>query len=162
MLELVVEDEEVALRSAVGRGAEPLVLGSDVVRREVADDADAPGVGGTDQRRERLVAAEQRVDVLEGARVVAVRAPGREHRRQVEHVRPERAQVVEVRLDAAQVSAEPLERRVRPTPGRQLVPVARNRPLGRDDVETGRREAVGKDLVDDGLEMPVRAARLRA
>ena len=87
-----------------------------MVRGEVADDADAPGVGGTDQRDEGLVAAEQRVDVLEGARVVAVRALRGEHRRQVEHVRPERAQVVEVRLDAAQVSAEPLERRVGPRP----------------------------------------------
>ncbi len=61
-------------------------------------------------------------------------------------------------LDSAQVAAEPLEGRLRPASDGQLVPLPRDRPLRRGDVEPGRREAIRKHLVDDGLEMPVRAA----
>ena len=128
-----------------------------VVRRQVAQEVHPPCVRGGDERAERLVAAEQRVDPVEARRVVAVRAAGGEDRRQVERARAERLDVVEVLLDPAQVAAEPLARRVRPAPGRQLVPLARDRPV-RALLRAARcpREPVGEDLVDDGREVPRR------
>ena len=62
--------------------------------------ADPACVGGAHERHERLVAAEQRVDVVERRRVVAVRRARREERRQVEDDDAEPLEVVEVRLDA--------------------------------------------------------------
>ncbi len=87
-----------------------------------------------------------------------MRAAGGEDRGQVEDVRAHRRDVVEVRFDPAQVSAEPLERRLRAAPDRELVPVPRDRPRGRHDVDARRRETVRKHLVHDGVEMPVGAA----
>ena len=51
---------------------------------------------------------------------------------------------------------------VRPAAGRQLVPLARDRPGGRvaRASSAARGEAVGEDLVDDGREVPVRARRV--
>src|SRR5689334_10937855 len=59
-------------------------------------------------------------------------------------------------LDAAQIASEPLERRARAAPLGQLVPGAAHSPRRRVDAEAARGEAVGEDLVDDGLEMPRR------
>jgi hypothetical protein len=69
--------------------------------------------------------------------------------------------VVEALLDADQIASVPLERGFRPAPGRELVPRARDRPLGRLDVEPGRGETVREDLVDDGALVPVRPAGFR-
>src|SRR5205085_2971888 len=91
-------------------------------------------------------------------RVVAMRAPGRKDRRQVDDVRAEALDVVEVLLDAAEIAAEPLVGRLRAAAGGQLVPAATDRPLRRLDAETARGEAVGKNLVNDGLEVPCRPA----
>ena len=38
---------------------------ADVIQRQVADQADPTRVRGLDERRERFVAAEQRIDVVE-------------------------------------------------------------------------------------------------
>ena len=100
--------------------------------------------------------------VGEARGVVAVDAPGREDRREVEDVGAERLDVVEALLDPGEVAAEPLARRVRAAAGRQLVPGARDRPIweagGRVGGGAARREAVGEDLVHDRAEVPVRAA----
>ena len=112
---------------------------------------------------ERLVAAEQRVDPVERVGVVAVRGSRREERRQVDDVRAQALDVVEVLLDAAQVSAEELERRVRAAALRQRVPArARTAQSGASTLEAARREPVGEDLVDDRLEVPVGPAGGRA
>ncbi len=66
--------------------------------------------------------------------------------------------MVEALLDAAEVAAEPLVRRLGAAAGRELVPVAANRPFGRLDVEPAGSEPVGEDLVDDRAEVPVGAA----
>jgi hypothetical protein len=113
-LRLVEVEEPPLLARRVGlRGAEPVVALAAVVERQVADDAEAAPVGGAQERAQRLVAAEQRVDAVEARGVVAVGRAGGEERRQVEHVRAESLDVVEVRLDAAEVAAEPLVRRRR-------------------------------------------------
>ena len=108
----------------------------------------------------RLVASEQRVDAVERGGVVAMRAPRREHRRQVEHVRAER------------------QRRGRGAPrsrgGRRRTTrtgVSGPRPVGSSSqprgiahsggvtLTAGRCEPVREDLVDDRLEVPVGPAR---
>ncbi len=114
-------------------------------------------VGGSDERGEGLVAAEQRIDRVERRRVVAMRAPGREDRGEVEDVHAQRRQVVEAFLDSAQIAAEPLERSLGPASGRKLVPLARYGPLGRRHLATRRCEAIREHLVHDGLEVPVGA-----
>src|SRR4029078_12464164 len=85
--------------------------------------------------------------------------PRREHGREVEHVHAERYEMVEPLLDATEVAAEPLHGRVGAAPGRELIPVPRDRPGRRRDGAAGRRETIGKDLVDGGLEVPVGPAR---
>jgi hypothetical protein len=139
-------------------GGEPVVADARVVRGQVAEDADPAGVGRAQQRGERLVAAEQRVDAVEGRRVVPVLAARREERRQVDHVRAERLDVVEMRLDAEEVAAVELVRGLAPSPCRELVPGLADRPLRRRDIEPRRRETVGVDLVDDRADVPLRAA----
>src|SRR5581483_11950826 len=118
-------------------------------------------VRGRGQRRERLVAAEQRVDPGERRRVVAVVRPGREERRQVEDVGAEGRDVVEVLLDPAQVAAEELGGGLRRAPLRQRVPLAAHRPLGRLHCQPARGEAVREDLVHDRARMPVGPPRAR-
>ena len=58
-----------------------------------------------DEAGERVVAAEQRVDVVERVGVVAVARRRREERREVQPAGAERLDVVEVGLDARQVAA---------------------------------------------------------
>ena len=81
-------------------------------------------------------------------------AARRKDRREIDDIRPERLDVVEMRLDSAEIAAEPLVRGLGPAPGRQFVPVARNGPVGRCAAGARRREAIRKDLVHHGLEMP--------
>ena len=97
-----------------------------VVERQVADQPDPAGLGGARERRERLVAPEQRIDAVEARRVVAVGGAGREDRCQVDDVRAERLDVVEVLLDPCQVAAVPLAR-ASPARGRSA---ARSRRAG--------------------------------
>ena len=113
--------EEVELPLAL----EPLVLRAAVVQGQVADDPDAARVRGADERGERLVAAEKRVDPVERRRVVAVGAAGGEERGQVEQVGAEPLDVVEMRLDpgagrrrrARTASSRPARAAGRPTRG---------------------------------------------
>ncbi len=146
------------LRVAVGR-LEPFVRIAGVVRRQIADDPDAPGVRRLDQRDERLVAPEQRVDVVEGERVVAVVAAGGEDGRQVQQVHAERAQVIQVLFDAREVAAVELLRRVRAILVDLVVPLGGLGPLGQLGLgdragRGGAREAVGEHLIHDGLAGP--------
>ena len=129
----LVEVEEVALRRPLVRSGalEPVVRDAAVVHRQVADELQPATVRGAHEGRKRLVAAEQRVDAVERRRVVAMRAARGEERRQVDDVRAELLDVVEVLLDARQVAAVPLPRRVRPAALRQRVPVAAHRPRRR-------------------------------
>ncbi len=62
-----VEEEERPLdRRRLGlRAHEPFVFATAVIERQVADQPQAPGAGGVDERSKRLVAAEQRVDAIE-------------------------------------------------------------------------------------------------
>ena len=161
--ERVVEVEERALRHVrVGeRGLEPLVAGSDMVEGEVADYSHPALVGGPRQRDEPLVAAQERVDVVEGGRVVAVDGFGREDRRQVDQRRAERFDVVEPLRDPGQVSAEPLELGIH-APMRQGVPVAAHRPVGRLVLGAAGGVPVGEDLVHDRAQVPVRASAVDA
>ena len=63
---------------------------ADVVDGEVADDADAPVVARLHEAGEGVVAAEQRVDVVERVGVVAVARRRREERREVQPAHAER------------------------------------------------------------------------
>ena len=131
-----------------------------VVQGQVADHPHAAGMSCAQERAERLVAAEQRVDPVEGGRVVAVRAAGREERRQIDEVGAELCDVVESRLDPGEVAAVQLERRLGPAARRRLAPLAADGPDGRLDVGAAAGEAVGEDLVGDRAGVPVRPARI--
>ena len=84
---------------------------------------------------EGVVAAEERVDVVERVGVVAVARRRREERREVQPAHAERGDVVEVGLDAGQVAAVAAgARRVRPsvsTGSSHAATVAHGRPLPR-------------------------------
>ena len=151
------EVEELPFRRAgvLQRPAEPGVGVAAVVGGQVAEQAPAPGVDRLGEAGQGLVAAQQRVDLLEGGGVVAVVGLGREERRQVEGVDAQAGQVVEVLGDAVQVPAVELPPAVPggddrvvpgggPGPGRRRPPV-RPRRAG---------EPVGEDLVDDGVAGP--------
>ena len=81
-----------------------------VVERDVTDHPDAAFVGGGDQRRQRIVAAQEGVDVVERGRVVAMRGLRREERRQVDEVDTQALEMVEVLLDPGEVAAVQLVR----------------------------------------------------
>ncbi len=66
--------------------------------------------------------------------------------------------MVQTLLEAAQVSTEPLEGRLRTPADRQGVPWSGNGLRRGLDVEPGAGEAVREDLVDHGCQMPRRAA----
>ena len=80
----------------VARGDEPLVGVAGVVGRQVAEDPPAALVHGGREPDVRRVAAEQRVDLLERRRVVAVVALAGEDRRRVDDADPDVGEVVEV------------------------------------------------------------------
>ena len=109
------EIEELALgRPHVGQGApEPGVGVAAVVGRQVAHQVPAAGVDLGRQPGRGLVAAEQRVDLVEAGGVVAVIGLGREERGQVEGVDADVGQVVEALGDAVQVAPGQLH----PAPG---------------------------------------------
>ena len=90
------------------RAREPLVPLAAVVERQVANDPQAAGVGSALERRERLVAAEERIYLVERGRVVAVGALSGKEGRQVDRVGTEGVDPVEMLLDARQVAAEDL------------------------------------------------------
>ena len=157
-----IEEEEGPFdRRRIGlRAREPLVPTAAVVEREIADDPHSARVGGALERRERLVAAEERVDLLERGRVVAVVGLGREEGCQVDRVGTERLDPVEVLLDTGEVAAEELAVGVARARLRPPIPVAAERPGGRGGSVATGREPVDEDLVDDGGEVPVRPSRL--
>ena len=98
---------EVAFGGVLARAGldEPLVAVAGVVRRDVPDDAHPPAVGLGGQPAQRVVTAEHRVDPVEGRRVVPMVRPGGEERSQVEDVRTQALEVVEVVGDPVQVAA---------------------------------------------------------
>ena len=107
----LVEVVEAALRRVGIRlsSLEPLVPAARVVQASGRRASLIPRASAARaQRRERLVAAEQRIDAIERARVVAMGRARREDRRQVDGVRTERLDVVEMLLDPGQVAAVPL------------------------------------------------------
>ena len=86
---------------------------------------------GAGERLERLVATKQQIDPVECSRVVAMGAAGWEDRREVDDVRAESLDVVEVGFHAAEVAAEPLVRSLRPPARRRLIPGTRKRDVQR-------------------------------
>src|SRR2546421_1947648 len=108
---------------------EPLVPRAAVVERQVADHAQTALVRGAKQRVQSVVAPEQRIDAVEAGRVIAVRAARGEERRQIDDVRAEALDVVEMVRDAVEVAAVQLARRVASTTLRQRRPLARDGPL---------------------------------
>jgi len=101
------EEEELGFRRVrVGQcGLEPFVGVAAVVGRQVSHQPHAARMGSGGQARHRRVAAEQRIDLAEGGRVVAVVGVGREERRQVDRADAQRGDVVEVCDDAIEVAA---------------------------------------------------------
>ena len=160
---LEVVEGAVRVVDAVDRGQEPLVGVAGVVGGEVAQDPPAAGVDRLAEPGVRLVAAEQRVDLGEGGRVVAVVALAGEDRRRVDDVGADLLDVVEVLGDAVEVAAVELHRRARVAAleAHLVVPLGRQRPVG-DLALVGRRgagEPVGEDLVDHRVASPVRRGR---
>ena len=140
------------------RRDEPLVRVAGVVGGEVAEHAQPALVAGVDQPRERLVAAEHRVHLVEARGVIAVVGAGREERRQVDNADPEPLEVVEVLDDAVEVTAVELLGDDVLLEAHRLVPRHRHSPLGDVALVLGDRagEAVGEDLVDHGARRPGR------
>ena len=113
-------------------------------------------MSGAQQRRERGVAAEQRVHPVEGDGVVAVVGAGLEDRRQVEQRRAEVGQVVEPLADPVERAAVELGARRPPAVDHGVVPVGRRRPVGGRQPGRGALEPVGEHLVADLVGDPVR------
>ena len=103
-----IDVEPVAVRRR-GTGLEDVVerpeATTGVVEDAVEDDAHPPAVRHVEQLAQRLVPAEQRVDMEVVVRVVAVVRRGLEDRRQVDRRNAEVLQVVEPLDDAEQVAA---------------------------------------------------------
>jgi len=161
VVRVVVEEEEPGLGSgAVGqRRAEPVVPAPAVVRGEVADEAHPAGVQVVREAGERLVTAEEGIDALETRRVVAVAGPCREERRQVQRVRAQGGDVVQVGPDAVEVAAVDLAGALRSRPEHGVLPLRRDGPVGEGTL--GRsREPVREHLVDHGVPGPLRGWRM--
>jgi len=77
-----------------------------VVEREVAHHPHVPGVRLLGKGLQAGVAAQQRVDFVEGGRVVAVRAAGGEERGEIHHVGTQSRNVVEMLGSPVEVAAE--------------------------------------------------------
>ena len=95
---LVVEPvEEVALRGIrmPVRRREPLVVVAAMVGGEVADHLQPALVRGRHEPGERVISAEQRVNIVERCRVVAVIRPSREYGCEVDERDAEVGQVVQ-------------------------------------------------------------------
>ena len=150
----------------VAGGDEPLVRVAGVVGRQVAQDPPAARVHGGREPDVRRVAAEQRVDLLEGRGVVAVVALAGEDRRRVDDADADVGEVVEVLGDPVEVAAEVLQRRARveALEDHHVVPLRRHRPLGGRALGGRGRpgEPVREDLVDDRVARPVRRRPVRA
>ena len=116
-----------------------------VVEDAVEDDPHPPGMGRVEELAQGRVAAEQGIDLEVVVRVVAVVRGGREDRGQVERRDPEVRQHRQVLDDPEQVAALEAVGRGRIRPGLE---VAR---LGHP---VAGREAVWKDLVEDGVADP--------
>ena len=80
----------------------------------------------------------------------------REDRRQVENVRAESFEVIEMLADTVEITAEELLRSVRADMDHGVVPVGRDRPGGQLPVGSRSGEAVRKDLVHHRVQRPVR------
>ena len=143
----VLGEEVVAgLRSrGVGpRRLEPAVVVAGVVGREVADHPDATAVGGVDERRERGVATEHRVDDIERRGVVAMARPRREHRREVDQVDAELFEVIEALTHPDEVAAVELAYCPLPVGGDRSVPVATRSPSPPRDPPSPARRCRGR------------------
>ena len=147
----VMDDEPVGV-GGVGAVFEDVVEGPEAAARVVEDtvehDADAAGVGGVEQFAQRVVAAEQGVDLVVVVRVVAVVGRRGEDGIQIEGGNAQVVQVVEVVDDAVEVAA--------------LKPLFFGRGAPRlegDLLLLGHLSAPGKavreDLVEDGVLCPV-------
>ena len=140
--------ERTLRRRRVGeRAEEPVVVLTRVVGGEVPDQPQPLGMDGPDQPLHRLVAAQERVDPVEGGGVVAVGGPGLEDRRQVEQGRAQQVEVVEVLDDAVEGAAVPLEGDVRPLVDDRLVPLAGDGPVRHRRGHLGAAETVREHLV---------------
>ena len=117
-----------------------------MVGREVAHQADASCVGGCGESRHGLIATEQRIDLAKGRGVIAVVRFGREKRRQIDRPNPERRDMIQMRRDAIEISAEVLTQRVRSLTDHRVVPIGGLCPAGGRTVDR-LREPVRKDLV---------------
>ncbi len=84
---------------------EPLMRIPRMIRGEVANHPHTPRVRSLDQRGVGSIPSEQRVDLGERQRVVAVVRARREDGREIDEVHAELLQVIEVFLDAEQVAA---------------------------------------------------------
>src|SRR5690606_35659052 len=111
-------------------GGEPGVGVAGVVGGDVAEQPHTPPVQRGGQQPQGGVAAEQRVDVIEGGGVVAVVGAGGEDRGEVDGVGAEALDVVEVADDAVEVAAvELLGGAGTAGDNRVAVPVAGQRPV---------------------------------
>ncbi len=135
-------------------GEEPLVPVAGVVGGDVAHHPQTQLTGPLDQPGQGRVAAQPRVDLVEGGGVVAVGGPGGEEGRHVQDLDAQLDQVLQAPAHPLQRAAEVLAGRQGAEPGGLVVPGAGQGPLG----VFGRRlhpvvvpgEAVGEDLVDGG------------
>ena len=113
------------------QGRRPAVTALDTMLIEPVD----PGRGPLDallgdERDIRVVPAEQRVDLLERQRVVAMVRPCREDWGQVEEVHAESLEMVEVFFDPEHVATVELVRRLGPHVDDRVRPLGRFRPGG--------------------------------
>ena len=147
-----------------------------VVEDAVEDDGDAVRLRIGAERAERLLVAEQRIDALVVGRVVAVVARRLEDRVEVERGDAERLEVAELLADAleraaVEVPGEHLVGLLVELVGDGLVPVLDEAALGslaRGIERLGALapivaagEAIGEDLVDDAVAVPVGLHRAR-
>ena len=138
----------------VGRGEavlEDVVEGPEatpgVVEDAIQDDPHAPGVDRVDELAQGCVAAEQWIDLQVVVRVIAVVRGGGEDRGQVQGGDPQVGQHRQVLGDAQQVAAlEAVE-------GRWIGPRLEMTRLGH---AVAGGEAVGEDLIEDGIANPAR------
>ena len=144
----LLDHEPVAkLRSApvphhVGEGEEARM---DVVDRDVQHHPHARLMRRVDQRAQRVVAAEQRVDGQVVDRVVAVVGGRGEDRREIERLDAQPRQIVQASGDAGQVAAPEAARLRRRSPRPHVRRIDRPIAVG---------ETVGKDLVDHRAARP--------
>ena len=106
------------------------MAGTGVIERQIAHDAHTAGVACARERTKRLVAAQQRVDMVEGRSVIAVDGTRREAWCEIHGGEAEVVDVVEMLLDALEVAAVPLAAGFHAIGERFGRPCGRMRPIG--------------------------------